>query len=65
MTEHADDSPTGKIMVAVIESMDEFYSENLARNVPPIYHPRPPGEPCCEMPKGIYTWLLGTPWPLV
>ena len=29
--EHADDSPTGKLMGAIIESVDEFYSENLAR----------------------------------
>ena len=27
--EHADDSPTGKLMEAIIESVDEFYSENL------------------------------------
>ena len=31
ITEHADDSPTGKLMEAIIESVDEFYSENLAR----------------------------------
>ena len=30
ITEHAADSPTGKLMEAVIESVDEFYSENLA-----------------------------------
>ena len=30
ITEHADDSPTGKLMEAIIESVDEFYSENLA-----------------------------------
>ncbi len=29
ITEHADDSPTGKLMEAIIESIDEFYSENL------------------------------------
>ena len=29
ITEHADDSPTGKLMEAIIESVDEFYSENL------------------------------------
>ncbi len=29
ITEHADDSPTGKLMKAIIESVDEFYSENL------------------------------------
>ena len=33
ITEHADDSPTGKLMEAIIESMDEFYSENLAEEV--------------------------------
>ena len=33
ITEHADDSPTGKLMEAIIESMDEFYSENLAQEV--------------------------------
>ncbi len=29
ITEHADDSPTGKLMEAIIESVDEFYSANL------------------------------------
>ena len=29
ITEHDDDSPTGKLMEAIIESVDEFYSENL------------------------------------
>ena len=29
ITGHADDSPTGKLMEAIIESVDEFYSENL------------------------------------
>ena len=29
ITEHADDSPTGRLMEAIIESVDEFYSENL------------------------------------
>ena len=33
ITEHADDSPTGKLMEAIIESVDEFYSENLAQDV--------------------------------
>ena len=33
ITEHADDSPTGKLMEAIIESLDEFYSENLAQDV--------------------------------
>ena len=30
---YADDSPTGKLMEAIIESVDEFYSENLAQEV--------------------------------
>ena len=29
ITEHADDTPTGKLLEAIIESLDEFYSENL------------------------------------
>ena len=33
ITEHADDSPTGKLLEAIIESVDEFYSENLAQEV--------------------------------
>ena len=33
ITEHADDSPTRKLMEAIIESVDEFYSENLAQDV--------------------------------
>ena len=33
ITEHADDSPTGKLLEAIIESVDEFYSENLAEDV--------------------------------
>ena len=33
ITEHADDSPTGKLMEAIIENVDEFYSENLAQEV--------------------------------
>ncbi len=33
ITEHADDTPTGKLMEAIIESVDEFYSENLAEEV--------------------------------
>ena len=33
ITEHADDSPTGKLMEGIIESVDEFYSENLAQEV--------------------------------
>ena len=33
ITEHADDSPTDKLMEAIVESVDEFYSENLAQEV--------------------------------
>ena len=33
ITEHADDSATGRLMEAIIESVDEFYSENLADEV--------------------------------
>ena len=33
ITEHAGDSPTGKLMEAIIESVDEFYSENLTQEV--------------------------------
>ena len=33
IAEHAADTPTGKLMEAIIESVDEFYSENLAQEV--------------------------------
>ena len=33
ITEHADDTPTGKLLEAIIESVDEFYSENLIPEV--------------------------------
>ena len=33
ITERADDSPSGKLLEAIIESLDEFYSENLATEV--------------------------------
>ena len=33
LRDHAADSPTGKLLEAIIESMDEFYSENLANEV--------------------------------
>ncbi len=33
ITEHADDTPTDKLMEAIIESVDEFYSENLTQEV--------------------------------
>ena len=37
ITEHADDSPTGKLMEAIIESVDEFYSENSCSRGCPGY----------------------------
>ena len=40
ITEHADDSPTGKLMEAIIESVDEFYSENLMPMVQSRQNPR-------------------------
>ena len=33
ITEQADDTPTGKLLEAIIESVDDFYSENLAQEV--------------------------------
>ena len=33
ITEHADDSPNGKLMEALVGSVDEFCSENLAQDV--------------------------------
>ncbi len=59
ITEHADDSPTGKLMEAMIESVDEFYSENLVQKVTrgdaggdfprlPGYHLRP-----LQLPEGL------------
>ena len=33
ITEKADDTPTGKLLEGIIESVDEFYSENLAQEV--------------------------------
>ena len=33
ITEQADDTPTVKLLEAIIESLDEFYSENLAQEV--------------------------------
>ena len=33
ITEPSDDSPTGKLMEAIIESLDEFYSANLGQEV--------------------------------
>ena len=33
ITEQADDSPTGRLLEAIIESVDEFYSENLGQEV--------------------------------
>ena len=33
ITEHVSDTPTGMLMEPIIESVDEFYSENLAQEV--------------------------------
>ena len=33
ITENADDTPSGKLLEGIIESVDEFYSENLAQEV--------------------------------
>ena len=33
ITEHLDDSPTGKLTEAIIESVDEIYSEHLGQEV--------------------------------
>ena len=33
ITEHADDTPMGKLMEGIVESVDEFYSENLGPEV--------------------------------
>ena len=33
IAEHADDTPAGKLMETIGESVDEFYSENLAHEV--------------------------------
>ena len=33
ITEQADDTPTGKLLEAIIESVDEYHSENLALKV--------------------------------
>ena len=33
ITEHAEDTPAGKLLEGIIESVDEFYSENLAQDV--------------------------------
>ena len=40
ITEQADDTPTGKLLEAIIESVDEFYSENLTPMVQSRQHPR-------------------------
>ena len=33
ITEQAEDSATGRLLEAIIEGVDEFYSENLAQEV--------------------------------
>ena len=40
ITEQADDTPTGKLLEAIIESVDEFYSENLMPVVQSRQHHR-------------------------
>ena len=40
ITEHAEDSPTGKLMEAIIESVEDFYRENLIPAVQSRQHPR-------------------------
>ena len=40
ITEQADDTPTGKLLEAIIESVDEFYSENLMPMVQSRQNPR-------------------------
>ena len=44
ITEHADDTPTGRLLQAIIESVDEFYSENLAQEVTRGMRKRHPGD---------------------
>ena len=52
ITEHADDSSTGKLMDAIIESVDEFYSEILPR--------RSSGE-CGKRRPGASSWVPRPP----
>ena len=33
ITEQAEDNPTGRLLEGIIESVDEFYSENLGQEV--------------------------------
>ena len=40
ITEQADDTPTGKLLEGIIESVDEFYSENLMPVVQSRQNPR-------------------------
>ena len=77
ITEHADGSPTGKLMEAIIESIDEFYSENLAQEVTrgmreaatvasgcPVEHPTVTRRSWCKMgPRSVPSWR-STPPPL-
>ena len=41
ITEHADDTSTGKLLEAIIESVDEFYSETLVWGTKAEAPPRP------------------------
>ena len=63
ITENADDTPTGKLLEGIIESVDEFYSENLAQEVRRglVWGARPCGIPspyCSEErdPKGGFVF---------
>ena len=46
ITEHADDSATGRLLEGVIESVDEFYGENFIPKVTP--RPPPAPAPSCQ-----------------
>ena len=48
ITEQADDTPTGKLLEAIIESVDEFYSENLVLG-DAISSTKSGGLPCSSM----------------
>ena len=76
ITEQADDTPTGKLLEAIIESVDEFYSENLAQEVTRgmreaasrgfwVTPPSPPtatGRPTSRTePRSVPSWSLTRP----
>ena len=58
ITEHADDSPTGKLMEAIIESVDEFYSENGVCASP---HPGASGFPATPPSATTGSWCRTVP----